>query len=129
MNRFFENSTSTTAIVYLLLLVFLSLRIGGAVSHYCFDGMEPPVTIHFDNLNGHIEHDGEAGHNDMEKQVLSDNLLSKLFDAETLLIITALFLFSLLSQSGGQMYQLLLSRKSNALNYYLLPLRAPPRYS
>jgi hypothetical protein len=129
MNRFFENSTSTTAIVYLLLLVFLFLRIGGAVSHYCFDGMEPPVTIHFDNLSGHVEHDEEAGHNDMEKQVLSDNLHSKFFDSDTLLFLTTLFLFSLLYQPGAQLYQLLPSRKSNAPNYYLPPLRAPPSYS
>ena len=129
MNRLLKNSTSTTAIVYLLLLVFLGLRLGGAVSHYCFDGIEPPVTIHFDNFNGHVDHDAGAGHTDTEKQVLADNLLNNVFDFESLLVIAALFLFSLLSPSGGQAIPLLAVPASNSAKYQLPPLRAPPLYS
>jgi len=126
MNSFLDNRTSTASVVYLLLLVLLCLRVGGAVSHYCFDGLEPPVTIHFDNLNGHIDHDGELGHTDVEKQVLSDNLISKLFELDSVLLITAMFLLALLSQSRGQEYLHRVIEQTSHVNKYRPPLRAPP---
>lgn len=114
------------ALVYLLLVVMLLLRIGGAVSHYCFDGMEPAVTIHFDNLNGHVEHDAAAGHTDIEKQVLSDNLLSKIFEVDLLLAITVLFLLALLPLGNGYSYLQLVVQLRNQSKNFRPPLRAPP---
>ncbi|MDP7153146.1 MAG: hypothetical protein QF897_01765 [Gammaproteobacteria bacterium] len=129
MNSFTYNKPTKAAIVYLLLLVLLVLRIGGAVSHYCFDGLEPPVTVHFDNLSGHVEHDAETGHNDIEKQVLSDNLLTKFFDFELLVAIAALFFLVLLPVSNGQGYLQIIAQISNESKNLRPPLRAPPQYS
>jgi hypothetical protein len=129
MNGFMDNKPTKTAIVYLLLAVLLVLRIGGAVSHYCFDGMEPPVTVHFDNLSGHVEHDNELSHNDIEKQVLSDNLLNKFFEFESLFAIAALFFLALLSVSNGQIYLQFVAQTSNEWKNFRPPLRAPPQYS
>jgi len=123
------NSRHKSAVIYLLLLVFLSLRVGGAVAHYCFDGLEPPVTVHFDNLNGHLDHDHEPGHVDVEKEVLSDNLIGKLIDFDSLLGFVALFIFALSALSRGPLK--LSSVRSHYTNpqYYLPPSRAPPSYS
>ncbi|NQV70939.1 MAG: hypothetical protein HQ498_13010 [Pseudohongiella sp.] len=126
MNSFLNNRNTTATVVYILLIVLLSIRLGGAVSHYCFDGLEPPMSIHFDNLNGHDDHEGEVGHTDVEKQLLSDNLHSKMFEVESMLVIAALFLITLLSQSAGPGYfQLALQKSANAKNFQP-PLRAPP---
>lgn len=129
MNGILNSKQPTATVVYVLLLVLLSLRIGGAVSHYCFDGLEPAVTIHFDNLNGHVEHDAELGHTDVEKQVLSDNLLGKMFELDSMLAIVALFLTALLSQSTGQNYFQRVVQKVNNPRNFRPPLRAPPLVS
>lgn len=129
MNNLLNNKSSTTALVYLLLFVLLALRIGGAVSHYCFDGLEPPVSIHFDNLSGHVEHADDVGHTDVEKQVLADNLLSKIFEVDSMLVILALIVVMLFPLGNAQSYsQLALYHPSRAKNFQP-PLRAPPLYS
>lgn len=125
----FEANNARRSPVVLLIFVLLTLPLGGAVSHYCFDGMEPPVTIHFDNLKGHVEHGEENGHVDMERQLLADNLLVKLFDFQALLGFVAVFLFTLLVKLGNGNYFLLAPKQSCGERYYLPPLRAPPLYS
>lgn len=126
MGSILNNKQSTATVVYVLLLVLLTLRIGGAVSHYCFDGLEPAVTVHFDNLNGHVEHEAELGHTDVEKQVLSDNLLGKIFELESMLVILAMFLIAPLSQSAGQGYLHRAVLQLRDPKNYRPPLRAPP---
>ena len=129
MNNFLDNKSVTASTVYLLLFIVLTLRVGGAVSHYCFDGLEPLVTVHFDNLSGHIEHDDKLGHTDVEKQVLSDNLLSKLFELESVLVIISLFLISQLPRSGNPAYSQLATQLSSDRRAFLPPQRAPPKAS
>ena len=126
MSSILYNRQSVVTVVYVLLFILLSLRIGGAVSHYCFDGLEPTVTIHFDNLNGHVDHEAESGHMDVEKQVSSDNLLGKIFEVESMLAIVAMFLTALLSQSSGQDYYHRALRQTSSLQKFRPPLRAPP---
>ena len=126
LNNFLDNKSATARIVYLLLFILLSLRVGGAVSHYCFDGLEPSVTVHFDNLSGHVEYDDNLGHTDVEKQVLSDNLLSKIFELDSLLAIFSLFLIALLPQSGSQAYLQIPIQHSSNNKSFLPPQRAPP---
>lgn len=69
----------------LLLFAFLALPVGGAASHYCFDGQEPPVSVHFDNFSGHEEHGESEQHVDVEKRMLAEHLVSKFFDSEVFL--------------------------------------------
>ena len=107
----------------------LALRIGGAVSHYCFDGLEPPVSIHFDNLSGHVQHADEVGHTDVEKQVLADNLLSKLFEVDSMLVILALITITLFPLGNAQAYSRLVLYQSSRAKNFQPPLRAPPLYS
>ncbi len=131
MINFSRNKTSTNAMITLLLFVMLSMRIGGAVGHYCFDGLEPPVTVHFDNFSGHQdhEHEHETGHNDVEKQLLVDNLLSKVFEYNSHPVISSALSFSLRSQTRSQSYGDQEVRSSHTPYSLLPPLRAPPLIS
>jgi hypothetical protein len=129
MDRFRNNNKHSTALTYGLLMVLLTLWVGGAVSHYCFDGLEPPVTVHFDNLSRHVEHDSASGHLDFEKNVSSDNLLTKIFQID---IQQALVLFFVLLIQACKVS--FVSYREQQLSYrspqvILPPQRAPPTFS
>jgi len=126
MSKRTQHINRKTKVVYLLLLVLLSLRVGGAVSHYCFDGMEPLLTVHFDNLNGHVAHADESGHVDAERQALTENLQSKLFDFELTLAIVALFFLGLPVSTEARHCSAPLVRNFAVATKLLPPLRAPP---
>lgn len=110
----------------MLLFVLLSLPAGGAVGHYCFDGLEPPVTVHFDSFSGHEEHDQDSGHTDVEKELLADNLLSKVFEFDSQQIISVALSFSVLPQSRVQNSWNEEVQTSNQHFSLLPPPRAPP---
>jgi Flp pilus assembly pilin Flp len=129
MEFFRTQNSGSTAIIYGLLLVLLALWIGGAVSHYCIDGLEPPVTVHFDNLNGHVEHDLMSGHNDFEKSALPENLLSKFLEVGVQLFLVILFIISMPFVKARKINLLELVQKYSCPQVLLPPLRAPPIYS
>lgn len=120
------SSKTRPAVVYILLAVMLVLWTGGAVAHYCFDGLEPPVTLHFDSLSGHDEHDHEPGHVDVEKPALPANLISKIFELNLGFFLIALFCFEMLSLTGGLTELRELSFNLQSPRTLLPPLRAPP---
>jgi len=80
MNRLFLKEKNVVRAAFLLVVALFYAPMSGAANHYCFDGMEPPVSIHFDNLTGHDGHDDEKGHVDLEKLLLDDNLVGKFSD-------------------------------------------------
>lgn len=44
--------------VYVALLIWLVASLSGMHGHYCFDGAEPPISVHFDMMAGHdADHD------------------------------------------------------------------------
>src|SRR5690242_12528275 len=47
---------SHTRWIWLLCLVLLAVRMGGAHLHLCFDGMEPPLAVHAGDI---VEHGDE----------------------------------------------------------------------
>ena len=121
-----EHKFSNSTVISLLLQLFVTLPAGGAVSHYCFDGLEPPVTLHFDNFNGHHDDHG-SDHNDSEKQLLSDNLLSKDFDFDSSLFVAVALPVVLLQQSEQQKADFHTSSQASKSPRHLHPpLRAPP---
>ena len=115
-------------IIYGLLVVLLTLWVGGAVSHYCIDGLEPPVTVHFDNLNGHVEHDSNSGHNDFEKSALPDNLLTKFIELGIQQFLVILFILSMPFVNARKINLLEVLQKYATPQVILPPLRAPPAY-
>lgn len=51
------------AFVYAALLFWLFASASGMHGHYCFDGMEQPVSVHFDLLSSHND---DVGHKDID---------------------------------------------------------------
>ncbi len=112
-----------------LVALLVSLSAGGAALHFCLDGIEPPVTVHFENLSGHVDHDTDSSHNDFERQALSDNVLPKVFGLDLAkILLTCLFLI-LPRVNHDQPIVYLSLDKPTAPAAFLPPLRAPPRSS
>lgn len=86
--------------VLLALLLWLMSSWTGVYGHFCFDGQEPPVSIHLDNLNTHDEHDVESAHVDMDVD-LSQSVIAKLlkFDAPLPLLLISILVLLVLSQA------------------------------
>lgn len=79
VNAGYKTRAQRSMTASLLLFAFLVLPVGGAASHYCFDGQEPLVSVHFDNFAGHEDHADEARHVDAEKRLLAENVVGKVF--------------------------------------------------
>jgi len=63
--------------VLLILFIWLFASLSGMHGHYCFDGLEPPVSVHFDALGNH-DHDHEdfaKGHKDLDSKPTSMTFL------------------------------------------------------
>lgn len=78
--------------VVVLVLAFA----GNITSHYCFDGIEPPVTVYFEILNDHPEHEDTGQlHSDVDQSGLPSALLTKLSDQDQPMLLSAfVFLFA-----------------------------------
>lgn len=72
----------------------------GVHGHYCFDGQEPPISIHLDNVDTHKGHDVDSAHIDMDVD-LSQSVVAKLlkFDATLPLLLVAIFVFFVLPKA------------------------------
>jgi len=50
--------------------------------HYCLDGQEPSVSLHFETIDVHnVSHDEDSANNDFEIELSLDILLAKYFDS------------------------------------------------
>jgi hypothetical protein len=54
----FPSLTKQTAWIWLFCIALLAVRIGGAHLHLCFDGSEPPISVHVGELSAQDEHGG-----------------------------------------------------------------------
>lgn len=113
---------------YMLMVIFAFMNVGGAVAHFCFDGAEPPVSLHFESIGGHIEHESAQNHVDTEREVISDNLVTKNFDTDFIFILAAVICSLLIISNAGFAARQLLVH-SQKLYFISPPLRAPPLYS
>lgn len=119
----FTRAVSITAI---LILVLISA--GDIHSHFCFDGQEPAVSLHFENLNGHPDHsEDESAHNDFEAELSVNTLLIKFSDFGQLLIantVSDTFVQVQFKQAIGPITESApIPEQPSAV---LPPLRAPP---
>jgi len=114
--------------VYALLLLWLFASGSGMHGHFCFDGMEPPVSVHFDVLD---DHDGPKlpGHKDVDSKPGQLDVL-KTSNLDLPILAALLLLVFIWPVVRGQTY-----RRSNTPSSWLSvtslrpPLRAPPVYS
>lgn len=79
-------------LTYLLLAIWLFASASGMHGHYCLDGKEPPVSVHFDVMDDH-GHSAEHmdSHKDIDNPAPTFSLL-KLLNLDLPLLIAALLL-------------------------------------
>jgi len=81
-------------------LLWLMASWTGVHGHYCFDGQEPPISIHLDNIDTHEGHDVNSAHIDMDID-LSQSVVAKLlkFDATLPLLLVVMLVFLVLPKT------------------------------
>lgn len=97
----FSSRKKPTSWIWLLCIVLLAVRIGGAHLHLCFDGMEPPLAVHAGEPMGHDAHHDEQ-HSDADLNLL-DNGIAKTFAQANIapaLIAALIVLFVRLTSTG-----------------------------
>ena len=113
----------------LILLIWLFASLSGMHGHYCFDGQEPPVSVHFDLMGSHDHADTDEDPRDFDSKSMSVTIL-KLLSLNLLFIAAALLLLIIWPVVRGQN-----SPYFNSPSTWLTvtglrpPLRAPPAYS
>ncbi len=127
-NFFVKNLFCRKTFVYASLLFWLLASIGGMHGHYCFDGQEPPVSVHLEVMPEHPEHHDQEHHVDADVDLLT-LVFAKLVKFDVPLLLTALlFLLALSRQQPG-----FFSRYSHHYSRRVIglrpPLRAPPTSS
>lgn len=111
--------------VYAVLLFWVLASISGIHGHYCFDGQEPPVSVHSDVMVEHPEHHDDERHVDADVDLFK-LVIAKLVKIDVPLLLTALVCLLTLStrqQHFFSRYFRLYSRRVIGLRP---PLRAPP---
>lgn len=86
--------------VWLLLLIcgaLLFARLGGAHLHLCFDGSEPPASLHVTDSGHHPDHHDDRAHADRDVPLVGDALTkSGKWGLDLPLLLTALWLVTVL---------------------------------
>jgi hypothetical protein len=79
--------------VLLTLLLWLMTSWAGVHGHFCFDGQEPPISLHVDVMGGHEVHTADESHQDIDAEV-SQSVLAKLlkFDPPLPILLAAIFI-------------------------------------
>lgn len=123
----------------LVLCVFVvTLRLLGAHAHLCFDGREPPVTLHItDAIDAHHADEASSGlsasHDDLDVGVASDLLLKRIEASfDMVVLFTAFFLllaFMPASRHAPVRRDDPPPAPAAALPHFRPPLRAPPRHT
>lgn len=113
-------------IVFATLILWLTASWSGAHGHMCFDGQEPPMTVHMHNTGDHTDHhDISEQHVDADVD-LSQPLLTKLTKIDLPLLIAAAILLAILFEKLSIVvcrYSLTYASRPTG---FLPPLRAPP---
>jgi hypothetical protein len=115
---------------YVALLFWLFASASGMHGHYCFDGAEPPMSVHFDVLDGHDDHsDNIAGHKDLDTKP-SQTIAIKVPSIDINCLSVALLLAIVWPVLRNTHYPLGVTPLTKSLLTGLRPpLRAPPTSS
>lgn len=107
------------------LILWLLASGSGVHGHLCFDGQEPPVSVHMDMLGDHAGHHAEENHKDADLNP-GQLLLAKLLKLDLPCIIIAALLLGLLSFNPALFVSFYI--RCYTYRHYGLrpPVRAPP---
>jgi len=113
----------------LILIALLTLRVGGAHLHLCFDGSEPPASLHLLDDGSHHDEDGaSAPHHDVNLSVI-DEALTKLGKASwdlPVFVAAAALLLTLLASPALLVTRRVIPPPQSPLYLLRPPLRGPP---
>lgn len=70
----FRRASSNAWLLTLVCAALLFARLGGAHLHLCFDGSEPPASLHVTDSGHHADHHDGATHDDRDVWLLGDAL-------------------------------------------------------
>jgi hypothetical protein len=117
-------------LIVLLSVAVVVLRIGGTHLHLCYDGSEPPVTLHVADSGVHHDAAAAAPHADRDVSLGAEALVKKssvTFDLAALAFLFALVLFVLPRLPGALPDFFSAPWLSPARIRLRPPLRGPPR--
>lgn len=110
---------------FVALLCWLAVSGSGVYGHFCFDGQEPPVSMHLNVMGGHADSHAEESHVDMDVD-LAKWLVAKLVKIDlSMLALLALVVVLLVNPQRAffSFYSALYPRRISGIRP---PLRAPP---
>lgn len=112
-------------LVLLALLAWLMTSWTGVHGHFCFDGQEPPVSLHVDVI-GHQTHMPSESHQDIDLDA-SQSVLAKHLKFHPLLPVLLAAIFVLLAVPATQLFFFrLVAHHLRRRAGLRPPLRAPP---
>lgn len=128
LTTMFRHSRLQNWLLALLCVALLLGRVGDAHLHLCFDGMEPPSSVHlFDFGVHHAEPDLETSHVDVDVAIAGDLLSKSKFKWHLLLALLVAIVMPGLRRKAHQTGVPFGSRFHPASPPYLRPpLRGPP---
>lgn len=113
------------ALAFLALIIWLIASWSGAHGHLCFDGQEPPLSVHMDMLGEHPDHADAEKHIDADVD-LGQIALAKLVKIDLPVLIAAAVLCVLLFKR----FTFVITPYSRPYSSRIIglrpPLRAPP---
>ncbi len=118
-----KNILHHKAVAIAALIIWLIAGWSGAHGHLCFDGQEPPVSIHLDTLSEHPEHATDEQHVDVD---LSHPLLAKLTKIDLPLLLAAALLLAVLFEKTFHIVSKYSHTDFSPRAGLRPPLRAPP---
>ena len=121
----------TRVLLILLCIGIVMMRGGGAHLHYCFDGTEPPVTVHFENHPGAHHVGGTISgsvNTDFDVGLGVDVLTKKSLPSDLLLLIAVagFALFLLRRRPSNFVCPSIVLPIRPSRTYLRPPLRGPP---
>ena len=121
MQNFLHHKT----LAFVALIVWLIASWSGAHGHLCFDGQEPPVTVHMEMLGDHPEHGSDEQHVDADVE-LGQFILAKLSKIDLPLLLAAALLLAVLFEKVSLVVSHSSHTYSSRRTGLRPPLRAPP---
>jgi hypothetical protein len=120
-----QNILRHKTIAFVALIIWLIAGWSGAHGHLCFDGQEPPISIHMDTLGEHPDHAADEQHVDANVD-LSQPLLAKLTKIDLPLLLAAALLFAVMFEKTSFVVSNYSPTYSSRRTGLRPPLRAPP---
>jgi hypothetical protein len=126
-----RTSPSRTLLLTLVCVALLVARIGGAHLHLCFDGSEPPASLHVLDVGLHSGVSADSEHHDYDL-MLGEQTLAKYGDHEIdlpALLLTALVLLLVVPLARRAAIVRSPAPRVRAPSSLHPPPRGPPRFS